>query len=156
MLEQNKPVKKWHWYLLLLVIGLSLILKFYSYYWPKAQVTIGEKTIKVLVARDDRHWRKGLSSRKNLGKYDGMIFIFPGRGQHTMVMREMEFALDIVWLDGYKIVDIAPSVQPEPGKIDGQLIPYFSRLPSDMVLELPAGFAQTNRIKIGDAVKLVR
>jgi len=156
MLEQNKPVKKWQWYLLLLVIGLALIIKAYSYYWPKAQVTIGEKTIKVLVADNNRHWRKGLGGRKNLGRYHGMLFIFSTRGQHTMVMRDMEFALDIVWLNNYKIVDIAPSVQPEPGKNDGQLTPYFSRLPSDMVLELPAGFTQTNGIKIGETVKIVR
>lgn len=154
MLEQNKPVKKWCWYLLLLVVSLSLILKVYSYYWPKAQITIGEKTIKVLVADNDRHWQKGLSGRKNLGQYGGMLFIFPTSVQHTMVMREMKFALDIVWLDDYKIVDIAPSVQPEPGKIDGQLTPYFSRLPSDMVLELPAGFVQANGIKIGNTIKL--
>jgi len=149
-------VKKWQWYLLILVIALSLVLKAHGYYWPKAQVSIGQKTMEVLVAHNDRHWHKGLSGRKDLGKYGGMIFIFSSRGQHTMVMRDMKFAIDIVWLDGYQIVDIAPSVQPEPGKTDGQLTPYFSRLPSDMVLELPAGFAQANGVKIGDMVKVVR
>lgn len=156
MLKESKPIKRWHWYLLIVVIGLSMILKVYSYYWPKARVAIGRQTLNVLVAHNDRHWRQGLSGRKSLGKYGGMIFIFPSRGQHTMVMRDMKFAIDIVWLDNYQVVDIVPSAQPEPDKVEGQFTPYFSRLPSDMVLELPAGFIQVNGVKIGDMIQLIR
>ena len=42
---------------------------------------------------------RGLSRRPNLPKGVGMLFIFNSIERHTMWMPEMNFPLDIVWLD---------------------------------------------------------
>ena len=147
-------VKNWQWYFLLIIIILALSIKAYSYYYPKAQVIIGSNTFNVLVADNDRHFYKGLSNRENLGKYGGMLFVFADRDRHTMVMRDMLFPIDIVWLNDYKIVDIAPNVQPEPGV--AELTQYRPRVGADMILELKAGFVLKNKVKIGDTVTILR
>jgi len=147
-------VKKWQWYFLLIIIVLALLLKAYSYYYPKAEVVIGDQRLNVLVADNNRHFYKGLSNKKDLGKYHGMLFIFSSSDTHTMVMRDMLFPIDIIWLDNYKIVDIAPSVKPEADNLD--LIEYRPRLKADMILELKAGFALKNKVKIGDNVTILR
>lgn len=120
--------------------------------WPKANVKIGGEVLKVLVANTPAHQVEGWSNKKDMGNYGGMLFVFPDFGQHTMVMRDMRFPLDIVWLNGNKIVEIAPNIQTEPGKTEAQLTPFFSSQPSNMVLELPAGFMDKTGIKIGDEV----
>ena len=136
--KKERKMKKWEWILLLLIVVFSLSLKIYHSQWPKENIVVAGQELHVLVADTQQHQYKGWSDRKDMGKYDGMIFVMGNRGQHTMVMRDMHFPIDILWVDGSKIVDMAPNVQPESDK--GQLRPYFSRLPSNMVLELKAGF----------------
>ncbi len=143
---------RWKIYTVFVIIAAALGLKLYNSWWPKADVVVGGTTLRVLVADTVQHRYHGWSERKNMGKYDGMIFVFPDVGQHTMVMRNMEFPLDIVWLNNDIIVEIAPEVQPEPGKTEGLLTPYFSRGDSDAVLELKSGFVKEHNVKIGDKV----
>lgn len=139
-------------YLLAVVVIFALGYKVWQSIWPQATVIIGNQTLRVLVAKTPPHRFAGLSKRHNLGESDGMLFVFPSRAQHTMVMRAMLFSIDIVWIDNNTIIDIAPNVASEPGRIEAELTPYFARLPSTHVLELPAGFANKNGIKVGDSV----
>lgn len=152
--NNSRQVKRWEWYLLLLMVVLSLGLKIYHARWPKTEVIISSQKFSVLVANTNKHRFQGWSKKKDMGKYGGMLFVFPSRGQHAMVMRDMNFPLDIVWIDGRTVVDIAPNLQPEPNKTENQLTPYFSRLPANLVLELPAGFLDKNKVKIGDVVQI--
>lgn len=143
---------RWKIYTLLGIIVFALGLKAYNSWWPKAEVVIGGATLRVLVADTAAQRYRGWSEKKTMGKYDGMLFVFSDLGQHTMVMRNMQFPLDIIWLKNNVIIEIAPNVQPEPGRSEGMLTPYFSRADSDAVLELPAGSAKNMGLKIGDRV----
>ncbi|MDD2757920.1 MAG: DUF192 domain-containing protein [Patescibacteria group bacterium] len=150
----KQEVKNWHWYLLIAIVIFFAILKITDiFYWPKAEIKIGGAVIKVLVADRPTHWNKGWSDVANMGDYQGMFFKFVGKGQHVMVMRDMNFALDIIWLDGGTIVDMAPNLPPEKGVLEGDLTRYSARLPSTAVLELPAGFIASQGLKIGDKVE---
>ncbi|PIT87346.1 MAG: hypothetical protein COU31_03280 [Candidatus Magasanikbacteria bacterium CG10_big_fil_rev_8_21_14_0_10_40_10] len=155
-MKKNKSFKKIHLALLCLMLLFALSIKVYSYYWPKALVQINDQTLRVLVADTARHQFTGLSNRSGLGKFDGMLFIFDSSARHTMVMRDMKFSLDIIWLDNYKVVDIAPNLLPQPNKTEAQLTKYSARALSNMVLELPAGSAQKYGLKIGDIIKISR
>lgn len=146
----KKP--SWQVVFVLIIIALAIGLKLYSYYWPKAEIKVNGEVLKVLVAKDYKHLVKGLSGRKDLGGYDGMLFVFGNSSQHTMVMRDMEFPIDIIWIDKGQIVDIAPSAPVEPGKIEGEYFPYLARSASSHVLEVPAGTAVRQGWKIGDKV----
>ena len=148
----NPQVKRWHLYFFCSVIIIGIGLKVYSYRWPRAVVNIRGEEIKVLVADTADRRFKGWGGEKSMGEWGGMLFVFPSKGSHAVVMRNMEFPLDIIWLDGRTIVDMAPNVKAEPGISELDLIPYLSRLPSTMVLEMPADFIANFGIKIGDAV----
>ena len=83
-----------------------------------------------------------------------MIFLFPDDDRHGIVMRDMNFPIDIIWLYHGTIVDVAPNVQTENvGEED--LVVYYPRDNANVVLELPAGWAKQNDVKIGDALKVV-
>jgi len=153
--KPSQPVKSWQLIFLGIIIVSSIALSLYYRHWPKIKIKINEQTYSVLLANNTRHHFIGLSNRKDLGKYDGMLFVFANRVQHTFVMRNMLFPIDIVWLNKGEIVDIAPNIQPEPGKNEASLTPYFARLPSDMVLELVAGTVAKNGLKIGDKLEIL-
>lgn len=150
--SEHVSFKRWHLFFLIGIIIISIGVKLYSLHWPTGLVNINGQELRVLVANTDRHLFQGLSNRDSLGDYDGMLFIFNRREQHTMVMRDMRFPLDMIWIDGEVIVDIAPELAPEPGRTETELTLYPGRAPSTMVLEVPAGFVAKYSLKIGDRV----
>ncbi|MBI5729447.1 MAG: DUF192 domain-containing protein [Candidatus Magasanikbacteria bacterium] len=154
-MTQPVETKKWHLILLAAVILAAVGFKIYGSLWTKHTVRLGGEEFRVLVADTQSHRVTGWSKRKDMGAYGGMLFVFPERRQHTMVMRSMLFPLDIIWIDGRTIVDMAPNVLPEPGKSEAELTPYFARLPSTLVLELPAGFIKAHSLKIGDQIEIL-
>ncbi len=156
-MNEKKVIKKWQ-FVLFAVIAISfLVLKVYDwFYWPKGDVLFGDKSIKVLIADRPSHQYKGWSDRNSMGSVEGMWFDFNSRAYYIMVMRDMKFPLDIIWIDDGKIIDIAPSLQPEPEREESQLTQYRPRLPATDVLEVKAGFIAENSLKIGDTVELIR
>ena len=153
-MREFKPFKTWHLIFIILVILISVGYIIYGSFWTKATIKIGGQEIRALLADTYNHRLEGWSDRKDMGKFGGMLFVFPDRGQHAMVMRDMRFPLDIVWLDGNKVVDIAPNLPPQPGVPEDQLIVYMARTASTLVLELPAGFKDRTGLKIGDIVEI--
>ncbi|MCX6782218.1 MAG: DUF192 domain-containing protein [Candidatus Magasanikbacteria bacterium] len=150
-MSNNAKFKKWHLYLFGIIVLIFVVLKLYDWlYWPKAEALIAGHEISVLVADTATHWHKGLSGRDGLKENEGMWFKMNSLGYYTMVMRDMEFSIDIVWIDEGKIVDIAPGLKPEKDRPEALLTSYRPRLPATAVLELPAGFIARNGIKIGD------
>ena len=155
-MKEPKPFKTWHLVFIILVILISVGYKIYGSLWTKATIKINGQEARVLVADTYNHRLKGWSDRKNMGEYGGMLFVFPDRGQHAMVMRDMRFPLDIVWIDGDKVVDIAPNLPPAPDVAEENLTIYRARAASTLVLELPAGFMSQTGLKIGDEVQIIK
>ncbi|MCF6276668.1 MAG: DUF192 domain-containing protein [Candidatus Magasanikbacteria bacterium] len=116
---------------------------------PSAVVVLQDKNLNVMVSNTKSTRYKGLSNRKDFGKFDGMMFLFDNFDRHGFVMRDMEFSIDIVWFNSGKVVDIAPNLQPE-NISNTELMVYYPRKDSNMVLELPANWAEQNNLKIGD------
>ncbi len=117
---------------------------------PLAEVIIGGKWIHAEVAQNPSSRERGLGGRRSLKEGTGMLFVFSERGYQTFWMKGMLIPIDIIWIDGKAIVDIAPNVPPPRG--GGGLPLYRPRTEADFVLEVPAGFAEKSRWKIGDGV----
>ena len=130
------------------------VLKIFTDHLPEAYVKIADKDLYVMVADTPSRWFKGLSGRKNMGIYDGMLFVFPDASRRAMVMRDMIFPLDVVWITDSKVVDLKQNLMPEKDKDEASLTHYLPSEPSDVVLELPAGFVERSGIKVGDDVKV--
>ena len=124
--------------------------------WTKAIVKVGGVEIKVLVADTKDHRFQGWSGKKDMGKYGGMLFVFPESGDYQMVMRDMYFPLDIIWIYGDEIVDFAQNLPPEAGVSEAMLTKYPARRHSTLVLEVPAGFMEQTGLKIGDKVEVIK
>lgn len=131
------------------------VLQLQKLYWSKATVAVNEHELTVLLAEDLYEHKKGLGGRDTLAPYDGMLFLFGRPYRISIVMRDMRFPIDIVWLNQGEIVDIAQDVQLEPEVSEEQLIRYRPRADADMVLELPAGNAMVYGLKIGDIIRIL-
>ena len=107
--------------------------------------------IPVEVADTSQKRNLGLGKRSGLKKDWGMLFVFEKRKIHRFWMKDMQFALDIIWLDNYRIVHILRNVQPTiQGEKPAILAPPD---PANFVLEIEAGRASELRLEQGDLLK---
>ena len=67
---------------------------------------IGGQEIFVELAVSSSKQYLGLSHRESIPKDYGMLFLFPEKGVKSFVMRDMNFNLDIVFIDENKIIEI--------------------------------------------------
>ena len=82
-----------------------------------------------------------------------MLFVFENKGPYGFWMKDMKFAIDIIWIDENKnILDIVANTAPQPGKKDKELTVYKPRDDALYVLEFNAGLANLNNLQIGDKV----
>lgn len=122
----------------------------------KSEVKINETTIPVEVAKNDIQRRNGLSKRDGLPEGEGMFFEFAQKDvKPPFWMKDMKFAIDIIWIDDNEIVQIDKNAQPpEAGTADDELVLYIPNQPIDYVLEVAAGFAEEHNIEVGNVVDL--
>ncbi len=118
---------------------------------PSASITIGSHIYEVEVAQTLEQKAKGLAGRENLPPGRGMLFVFDAKSRLAFTMHNMRFPLDIIWIADGKIVDISKNLQPDTGVMASS---YRPAVPADMVLELNAGVADADGLKIGDSVIL--
>ena len=118
-------------------------------------ITIGNNTIQVELADTDCKRTLGLSGRNTLANGDGMLFIFPAMDSWGFWMKDMNFALDMVWADDAgTIVGIEKNAtpntynakNPSQSEIFGQN--YFAQY----VIELPAGYTDRENVKVGNKI----
>lgn len=114
-------------------------------------LTIGNTTIQVEIADTDAERTLGLSGRESLAENTGLLFVFETEGYHGIWMKEMNFPIDIAWLDkNKKIIHIEHNVAPET-------YPKVFNPPSPdlFVLETNAGVFQKFNIGVGDTAQLL-
>ncbi|EKD67674.1 MAG: hypothetical protein ACD_48C00273G0002 [uncultured bacterium] len=128
-----------------------LFLLFWNMRTPSSRdIILDGESLHVYIAQTIKEMYVGLGGREDLGGKDGMLFLYDYPGRHGIVMRQMQFPIDIVWLFEGRVVDIAPAVPTEPGASEYELTSYHPRIDASMVLELPAGWAAKHDLQIGD------
>jgi uncharacterized protein len=120
---------------------------------PTEKLTIDNAVFDVEIASTMLEQSRGLSNRPSLGVNDGMLFVFGSPGVQTFWMKDMNFALDMIWISDGKVVGFAQNAPPPaPGTQLWQLQLYSSPPNVDTVLEVDAGTVARDNIQIGDAV----
>lgn len=80
-----------------------------------------------------------------------MLFVFDRPDRYGFWMRDMHFAIDIVWIDNnWRIVDITHELTPESYPNT-----FAPSAPALYALEVPAGSALRYSWKVGDSVDFV-
>ena len=111
-------------------------------------VHVGEATFRVDIADTREKRGLGLSGRPQLADGEGMLFVFPSSGKYPFWMKDMNFPLDIIWIDEHHtIVYIAPFLTPE-----SYPTAYAPEGNAQYVLEVSAGTAAAKGMVVGEAV----
>ncbi len=112
------------------------------------QVTIGDNVIVVEIADTDEERGQGLSGREFLESGHGLLFLFDLPGKYGFWMKDMNFPIDIVWIDElWRVVSVEREVDP---KTYPQI--FYPPRAIKYVLELPAGTTTEKSIDEGEKV----
>lgn len=121
------------------------------------QLKINNTLVNIEVADSATQRSRGLSNRENLATNSGMLFVYPEVKEYRFWMKDMKFALDMIFINHAQVVDIIKNVPPPlPGQKEQDLSIYQPQIPVNMVLEVNAGFTDQNQIKVGDEIFLIK
>lgn len=129
-------------------IGLLLAQRSYT----KAVVTVMGESFVALVADTDSKRGRGLSGTETLAPDEAMLFVFPEPSRTAFWMRGMNYPIDIVWVRGGRVLDIAVRAPPSLEKDESKIPRYYPRDVADQVIEFAAGTVDRLGIKLGDRV----
>jgi hypothetical protein len=138
------------WGLVILVLGLVAATAFYVM-WPQIQphatLKLGDGVFAARVAKTDEERIKGLSGTHELRENQAMLFVYDRSDKWSIWMKDMNYPIDIIWLDEDKeVIHIVKNAPPES-------YPYESFMPKKdarYVVELPAGTVSKKSIIIGE------
>lgn len=146
----------------LIVVSLFLVLGFVgncvsarscsvaSYFHAKKTVVTPKGKVQVEVVDTGASREKGLSGKKGLDKGEGMLFEFDKPGRYGFWMKDMLFAIDMIWInDDGLVVHIERNVKP-----DSYPTAYINTLEARYVLEIGANESEKFGLYMGAQVEV--
>lgn len=143
----RKNILSWGLVLMVLaLIGVAAYFVFAPQLRPHVTLHLGDGVFLTQVAKTPTAREKGLSNTQSLRDNEGMLFVFDHDDKWAIWMKNMNYPIDIVWLDkDKKVVYIVKNAPPES-------YPYESFVPKQearYVVEVPAGTVAKKSIVIG-------
>jgi uncharacterized membrane protein (UPF0127 family) len=128
-----------------LVIAGTAITSANSFEW-----SLPGQTTTLLVASTSAEQEQGLSDVASLASTTGMLFVFDQPDNYGFWMKDMQFPLDIIWLDqSFKIIHIEhnllPATYPQV---------FYPGSPAKYVIEVNAGFAEKFSLNTGQMMQI--
>jgi uncharacterized membrane protein (UPF0127 family) len=124
---------------LIILIGIIAILLFLFSQKTKGskeliEIKVKDIPVKVMIAGTPTTRQRGLGGVKNLGKDEGMLFVFPQKEVQVFWMKDMYISLDMIWITDNKIANITKNIPaPAPHERDNPMPRYSSQIPVDYV-----------------------
>ncbi|MDP3779263.1 MAG: alpha/beta fold hydrolase [bacterium] len=120
-----------------------------------AEIGFADTTVMAEVADTVDTRARGLSGRRSLPEFNGMLFVVNDPSQAGIWMKEMQFPIDILWIKDGIVIDMQENaLVPAPGAPKDSLPIYRTLAPADFVLEVNAGFSSAHHVRIGDRVSI--
>lgn len=121
------------------------------------RIMIDDIMLEVEIADDDEKRTLGLMYREWLDEYKGMLFIFPYEGRYQFWMMNMNFSIDILWIDadGY-VVYIVSNAKPCKEVSSINECTYNPEVHAKYVLEVNGGFTERHGVTIGSRMTILR
>jgi uncharacterized membrane protein (UPF0127 family) len=104
-------------------------------------------TVDVRIADTFEKRYTGLSDTDSLASDEGMVFVHDTEDEHSYVMRDMSFPIDIIFADANSTI-----VQISHASVDGENAPYSAQ--AKYVLEVNRGWANRTGVSVGDRIQL--
>jgi uncharacterized membrane protein (UPF0127 family) len=130
-----------------LAIGVTFLLVFLPMLTkPETDLWLGDGIFKVTVASTQTAREQGLSGKSELDADHALLMVFPSEDQWGIWMKNMNFPIDIVWMNkGKKVVYIQKNAP-----FDNQTTIYKPEKSALYVVELPAGTTSKKSIMVGE------
>ncbi len=146
--ELREAVKRGEYELPLKDEGTETDKEWRTYYPELVPIIIGSTTAYASVADSMPELIKGLSDTPYLPDTVVKLFAFGSTGRHSIWMKDMNYPLDIIWLDESGIIvhiveNVSPDTYPES---------FAPPKPARYVIETNAGFVATSTLSVGDEV----
>lgn len=134
--------------ILILTLAFALVSRVASaYLFPQtATLHLGKGKFTTRIADTEAKRIKGLSGTSQLQPNEAMVLVFETNGRWSIWMKDMNYSLDIVWLDESKrVVDYVMNVPPSsyPNKV------FSPKKEARYVVELPSGTISAKSIEVG-------
>ena len=110
------------------------------------QLKVGSHPLKVEVAATEAEREQGLMFRKQLGRDDGMLFIFDDPGYYAMWMKNTLIPLSVAFIDGNGV--ILNILDMEAQTLDS----HGAAGPALYAIETNVGWFAAHKVKAGDKV----
>lgn len=149
--------KKKKYFLISLLALVCSFVFFTSYAFllkkPLAEISSsGRFLVWAELAISEKEQARGLMFRKHLRDDRGMLFVFSDEGKRFFWMKNTLIPLDLFFVSSdFRIVDIKKGLQ--PCKSD-PCPTYESAFPARYVLEVNAGLADRQVLKVGDKINI--
>lgn len=117
-------------------------------------VTINNIEIPVEIANTFEQRSSGLSFRSSLEKNTGMLFVFENPEPVSFWMYEMNFPLDIIWINNGEIVGIERNVPYPTSDTKTENLPTYPS-PGNVGLVLEINANEGSSFIIGDKVEII-
>lgn len=140
-------MKWWHGALLLVAIVAMVVV---SLPRPRTELTLNGRVIDVEIVSLPQDIQQGLSDRPSMDRNHGMLFELGDRDLHTFWMNRMHFNLDLIWIDGDRVVEIAENL-PAP-RLGEYPFTYTPEAEANRVLEVNAGMVAETGLRVGDTI----
>lgn len=113
---------------------------------PTTTLRVGDGIFNARIAHTQEARDKGLSDTDKLSAQQALIMAFPSDGMWGIWMKDMNYPIDIVWLDDdKKVIYTVKNAPPE----SSTKVVYIPISPARYVIELPAGTVDRMKIRTG-------
>jgi uncharacterized protein len=134
-----------------IVATLAIVFLPLIFYRPATNTLVldgQEYTLEIVVSAEER--QTGLSGRETIAANEGMLFVEPKPKIVCMWMKDMSFAIDIIWLDDKKIIRhleerVSPKTYPKS---------FCPSVKTKYVIELPSGTIDKHELVLGQKLPL--
>jgi len=131
--------------LILLLVGATAFYVLGPQTQPHTTLHLGDGIFKARVVQSVAERERGLSGTSQLAQNQAMILVFDGNGRWPIWMKDMNYPLDIVWLNqDKKVIYIVKNAPP-----DSYPKTFLPKDAARYVVELPAGMVDQKTITVG-------
>ncbi len=117
--------------------------------FESAKIKVGNVSLEVELAKSFEQQQHGLMYRTKLGDHEGMLFVFIDEDYRSFWMKNTYIDLSIGYFNKDRelkeIIDMKATTM-----MDTHHPTYPSRVKAQYALEVPKGWFQKNKVKVGD------
>jgi len=140
------------------IMSLPSDVKLESVEFPRGTVKIDGIVLEVQIADTDPRRARGLMFQEQLPLHEGMLLVFDDANKRSIWMLNMQFPLDVIWIDdNNKVVFIEKNVPPCKTALETVTCPSYKGGNKDAqyVLEVTAGFVDAFKITTESTLEII-